>query len=348
MSHKYLFDQNDPAKICVDRPQRTSEIHTPNDFYGNASVLKRYAGFPGWYSLKAVLEHGVTVRDNMWDVDRNAILPVNFANSETRAELQTEVSGKLSIPVGFAFLYAKQLLQQMHPQAPDRRGTVVFPSHSTHFIKSKSDHSRMADFLRNLPEKYHPVSICTYWKNYLEGDHLEYQKQGFQILSAGHMFDADFQLRLYDICRRHKYAASNVFGSHLPISISSGCRYFFVKADSENDVPDEYQGALDCGTKGLKHATQTAYSLFSGAGEETTPEQQEFASNMIGENCLKTPAELRRLIINAEMLDKFYQMPKAAGTPGNEHLTPFFARKRARKLAKRQSRQARKEAAKAA
>ena len=80
----YGFDQDRPDKLCQDRELVTSEIHESNDFYGQASVLKRYAGLPLRYSLKAVLEHAPVVQDNMWQHDRGARLPINFSCTEQR------------------------------------------------------------------------------------------------------------------------------------------------------------------------------------------------------------------------------------------------------------------------
>ena len=60
----YLFHQDQPARLCCDRELSTSEIHESNDFYGQASVLKRYVGYPTSYALKAVLEHAPVVQDS--------------------------------------------------------------------------------------------------------------------------------------------------------------------------------------------------------------------------------------------------------------------------------------------
>jgi hypothetical protein len=44
--------------LSIDRAIRTHERHMPNEFYGHASVLKRFMGMSHDVSLKAVVEHG--------------------------------------------------------------------------------------------------------------------------------------------------------------------------------------------------------------------------------------------------------------------------------------------------
>ena len=103
---RLLYNQDQPELLCADRVLRTSEIHKPNDFYGQAAVLKRYTGLPQGYALKGVLEHGPSLRDELWEQDRLAPLPMNLACSEDRANLFRTQTGKPSIPIGFGYLYA--------------------------------------------------------------------------------------------------------------------------------------------------------------------------------------------------------------------------------------------------
>ena len=149
--HIYHFEQDQPEKLCVDRELKTPEIHTSNDFYGQASVLKRYAGLPSWYPLKAVLEHAPVVQDDMWKHDRNALLPVNLSCTESRAHHMQEVSGKLSFPVGFGFLYAASLVDAMYgpPQPPEQR-RLRTPARGTAVVHAADHHLHL---LERLPER---------------------------------------------------------------------------------------------------------------------------------------------------------------------------------------------------
>ena len=109
---RFQFDQGNLGELCADRELRTAEVHKPNDFYGQASVLKWYARIPRCYALKAVLEHGLALRDQVWEVDAAAPLPMNFAASDIRATLLRAKTGKCTVPIGFGFLYAMRLARR--------------------------------------------------------------------------------------------------------------------------------------------------------------------------------------------------------------------------------------------
>jgi hypothetical protein len=87
-------------------------------------------------------------------------------------------------------------------------GTIEFPAYSTHHIRASFDFKSYAEYLEKLDERFKPIVICIYWKDYLSGHHVEFQKKGFKIITAGHMFDL-FMLRIVNICSQFKYANSN-------------------------------------------------------------------------------------------------------------------------------------------
>ena len=310
MNSGFLLNQEDLPLLCKDRPLITREIHEPNDFYGQAAVLKKYAGFPDRYPLKAVLEHGLFFDDWMWDIDRSARLPLYFSSSAHRARIHTRKTGRPSIPIGFGFLYAQATFREIHgiEEAKDiRRGTIVFPSHSTHHVKTVYDHERYAGTLDALPERYKPVTVCIYWKDILHGYHAFYEKKGFRIVTAGHIFDPDFLYRFYDICRHFKYSTSNNIGGHLFYSVKSGCRFFYTPSDKINH---EVHAGSPLGGFTSMHSLikEKTISLFSEPKDDMDRDQVEFVDKYIGSAHFKTPGELRDLFLYAEKKDRSWNM----------------------------------------
>jgi len=317
MTSGFLFNQEDLHTLCRDRPLITPEIHEPNDFYGHAATLKKYAGFPDRYPLKAVLEHGLFFDDWMWDVDRSARLPLFFSNSAHRARIQTRETGKSSIPIGFGFLYAMSTFRTIHEneEAKDiRRGTIVFPSHSTHHVKAVYDHEAYAGTLDALPDRYKPVTVCIYWKDFLHGYHSPYEKKGFRIVTAGHIFDPDFLYRFYDICRHFKYSTSNNIGGHLFYSVKSGCSFFYTPS---NAITHEVHADVPVGgfTSMFGVIKEKMLSLFSEPKEAMDREQMEFVDEYIGTSYFKCREELKDLFRIAEKKDKAWNK---VVFPGNE------------------------------
>lgn len=304
MTYKFLFNQEDLELLCQERRLNTPEIFEPNDFYGQASLIKQFAGVPKSYSLKGVLEHGPQLSDYIWDSELNAHLPVYFPISLERARLYRETTGRECFPIGFGFLYAIKLfhkIQKIRMDQEDRRGTLVFPSHSTHHVTSQFSTKDFAEYLDKLDDRFKPIYVCIYWKDYLLKKHLDYLNKGFGVVTAGHIYDPLFLIRLYDLCRQFKYSTSNDFGTHLFASVKAGCRFFFSNISSicfENPrnlpIPEPSES-----TK------QTAIQLFASPEENLNVNQEAFVDAIIGTKHLRNKWTLLLLIFYAELSDKF-------------------------------------------
>ena len=332
----YLFHQDQPARLCCDRELSTSEIHESNDFYGQASVLKRYVGYPTSYALKAVLEHAPVVQENMWQQDRRARLPVNFSCTQLRADQMRKYSGRPSFPIGFGFLYAAKLVESTHGAVVNRRGTVVFPFKSTHHFATEFDHVDYAKRLAALPDWMQPMTICIFWKDYLRGVYQAYVDQGQQIVTAGHMYDAEFLLRLYDICRRFRFAVSNEFGTHVFATVASGCPHSFVESGAiKRDIPAEYRRDYVRDMPGFLQVRDQCRALFSGGlHRRTTRDQRRFVDEILGTDFVRSPSDLRWLINQAECRDKFWTFSRCGDHPMVK-VIPAFYRRQLRQLRQR-------------
>ncbi len=300
------YGQDELARLCPDRALETHEIHDPNDYYGQASVLKRYAGLDDDYALRAVLEHGVIVDERIWDYDRDQRLAWILAASKPRAKQLDRLSGKHSEPIGFGFLYARALELQRKPQADGqaRQGTIIFPCHSTHTVTSRYDHEDYATRIVNLPDELQPAAVCLYWRNYEMGNHLCYQEKGIPVFTAGHMYDRDFMLRFFDLCRNFRFAASNVIGTHFFQAVASGCHYFELPSGAiETEVPDLKKEGESRGTPlGEYHEAIESSSLCDWRSIDIS-HQQQIVDDVLGVGSFQTPEELRKTLQRAERAD---------------------------------------------
>lgn len=308
MQYKFILNQEDLQSLCSDRPLVTSEIHPPNDCYGQASVLKQYVGLPNNYPLKVILEHGLFLDDWIWDVDRYAKLPIFLSSSVHRSLIQQRETGKPSIPIGFGFLYAMELYKKKYETGSSpiaRRGTIVFPSHSTHHIKAVFDFEDYANRLKALPEKFQPITICLYWKDFLHGHHLFYEKTGFKVVTAGHMYEPIFLYRFFDICRQFKYATSNNIGTHLFLSVKSGCSFFYTHS---SEIRHEFDATIHIGgfTSMFNQIKDKSIALFTEQKDEINSQQLEFVDKYLGTASFKTPSEIKQLLLEAELRDKLW------------------------------------------
>lgn len=314
--------QKDLTSLCADRPLKTNEIFSGNAFYGNDSILKTYAGLPPNCSLKVVIPHGPDLSENfIWIAEQKSPLPVIFYFSENRKKISINKTSKLATPAASPFLYLLELLKEQ--PYPERKGTIFFPSHSTHHVTTQMDFEGLAEELIQLDDEYHPITVCMYWRDITLGHHLHFKERGLRIVSAGHMFDPCFLSRFYHLCSLHQYAAGNSIGSHVFYSIKAGCSYFHLDSINYTQSIDSDIHKDDVGI--IPSDLESKFkSLFSNPLPCATTEQLEFANYYLGTKFLKTPEELRRQLIHVEFLDKTGFLVCNSGYPKKLVLPPFF------------------------
>lgn len=225
-----LYQQDDLASLCAERPLEWGEYAPMNEFHGNASVLKRYMGLPEGRPLAFAIEHAIPYDlEKAYDYDAHCGLPLFLAVNETSLALYRK-SGLNARAAGFTYLYALELFKREHRAFPrgERRGTLVFPDKSTLLMNTDFDRAAFARRLRELPEAFQPVVVCIYWKDYVRGTHVPFEEAGLPLVSCGHLQDPLFPFRLHDLCRRFRYACANDIAGSFVLSILSGCHFFHL------------------------------------------------------------------------------------------------------------------------
>ena len=303
---KTIDHQSDLHKLCCDRSLKTRELFKPNSFYGIDYIIKKYSAIPPNKALKIIFPHGVSLSNNfVWKEEKNAIIPCVYSYSPHRYKIYKNETNKVVLPAASPFVYLAELLNQQ--PNPEREGTIFFPAHSTHHVTSIMNFEKLATDLEQLDDKYKPISVCIYWRDFNLGRRKIFKEKGFRIVSAGHMFDPWFLFRLYHLCSTHKYSASNELGSHLFYSVKAGCSFFFMNYEQtvkkatgsilERDVatPDQIDQKI----------VNNLVELFSKPTEKPTNEQLHIVDDFLGVKNLKTPDELRKELEFADRLDKF-------------------------------------------
>jgi hypothetical protein len=297
-----IAEAEDIDRLCRSRDLRTSEIFTPNAFYGNDLVLKRHAGLPPDRPLKAVVPHGIVFDPSyVWESERRALLPAVLAYSEDRARAYARATRKLPIRSAVPFAYLPKLLGEAPPA--ERSGTLFFPGHSSHRATAQADFVGLAEALTRLAPEHRPVTVCIYWRDHELGRHRPFLERGLQLVSAGHMYDPAFLFRLYHLCQRHRYAASNHVGSSLLYAVLAGCRFFFLPGFGVTYAGERSHLAQDLSHGGalLGELAQT----FAAPAGEPTARQSGLAASICGLDRLLEPESLRAVLAMADRLDRF-------------------------------------------
>jgi hypothetical protein len=298
-----LAAQADLVRLCQERPLLTNEIFQPNAFYGIDQVLKDYAGLSADYLLKTIVPHGIYLDDNfLWIEEQQAKLPVVLVYPLYRERTYQAATTKKTVLIASPFVYVTELLK-CQPK-PERRGTLFFPSHSTHHITAQMDFERLADSITALGEEYQPVTVCMYWRDYNLGHHEPFRRKGIRIVSAGHMFDPAFLFRFYHLCSMHRYACGNDVGSHMFYAVKAGCSYFHLSGAPVSLAADKAILERD-GGEAPASRLEYLMSLFRNPSPNPTQEQLKIVDYYLGAAYRKSPNGLRRDFLYAEALDRF-------------------------------------------
>lgn len=307
---EFKYNQEDLQLMSRNRDLVTTEIHAENDFYGQASIIRKYTKYNA--PIKVVYEHSIAIHDIIWDIDKNSDLKIAFVSSKYRLDIyKKQLPRKITFNVGSVLNYAILLsdpsfVKNNFKPTKERKGSVYFPSHSTHHIQSSNDTDKIIDKLIRLPEIYKPIYACVYWKDIQNKEHEKYIEKGIKVISAGHLYDNLFYFRLYDILKNFKYAIGATFGSFVFHSARSGCIVVFPKElrVAKEEISINTTGFID---KDLEHRIKIgdefndkAFDLFSEPLENYNIAQSEFIEKYSSSKIL-SPLKLKTLLIISEI-----------------------------------------------
>lgn len=203
----------------------TTEWYKENAYYGIDQLFKHYGQFT--FHHKVYIEHGVyfgyhsAFDKGKLRPDPEAIITFGEARKEV---LESKHKHTKVHMVGPYIQYADHFYpaERLH-EVKQRLGKVllVFPSHSTQFIRTDFDGRPFIDFIEQIRNGYDTVMICMYWKDIQDNRHKIYPKD-YLIVTAGHLRDLNFLPRLRDIITLSDYTASNNIGTHIGYCLSLG------------------------------------------------------------------------------------------------------------------------------
>ncbi|MBD1912361.1 MULTISPECIES: hypothetical protein [unclassified Leptolyngbya] len=301
-----LAQQENLESLCQECPEGNVEIFHGNAFYGGDRILKTYANLPPDYALKGVVPHGVYLSDTfIWHKEIFSPLPAAFYFSEHLQKnyennLKKQHVHKRLYPLSSPFLYLLDLYK--NAPKPERDGTLFFLTHSTHHITTAFDPQVVIDKLHALEQRYHPVTICLYWRDFQLGCQKPFEAAGFRVVSAGHMYDPLFMARLYHLLSLHRYAAGNDISSHVFYAVKTGCPYLYI------DTGNVTRSAADPKRLALTLATldepriQKIKSLFQEPSDSITPAQLELVDYYLGAQYFQSPEGLKQQFLDLEPL----------------------------------------------
>ena len=284
--------------LSYDIPElKTNEICTQNDFYYNAQVLKDYCNLKSDYQIKAALEHATYMgSDYYWEADVNHNLPAVIMQGTMRKAILEKVTNKEIFSIGTYIQYAKPFYDKEKFNKIKKelgKTLLVFPMHSTHWVNLEFNIKDFIDEIKRISKDFDTVMICMYWKDILKNAHSPYQKEGFKIVSAGHIYNKNFLPRLRTIIELSDLVCSNDVGSYVGQAIALNRPVYLYKQDySFNSTNKEMDDGSEYDLRLKDKNYIDNFKVFSKYSLEITNEQREFTNYLWGVDIKLTPEEM--------------------------------------------------------
>ncbi len=271
--------------------------------YDMKSILERYTGIKTKIKNYEI-QHGWNPTDGISKHDLEKKIDFYFVWNNRLKKYWEENSNIPCYTITAPFVIYRRMNNIV--KSAEAKGTIAYPSHSTHLIKSEYNIDEYCNLLRNLPEEFQPVTICLHHSDIEEYQtDKEYEKRGFKTVCASYnQGDKQFYEAFYDILKNYKYATSNEPGSYSFYAIEMGIPFFILGTPSitdntsgrETDAPKIISSILDV------NYGRIAYDLFSHKPfGEITQEQKDFVNSEIGITDGISLDELKKLFKKVEL-----------------------------------------------
>lgn len=281
---RHGLSHDELRRLARDRRLLSPEIHPPNSFYGNARILRAYAGLPADHRVAAVIEHGIPQLPEVWSVDLDAHLPLFLcATMERAAQFERDTGdGRRAMAVGPMVHYAPSA----GPESEGPRRLVGFPAHSSHYIHAEYDVAAFARMLAERRDDGLEVHACLYWRDILMGRDEPFRALDIPCVTAGHLYDQNFLVRLRSILEGADAVLTNEVGTHVWFAAHLGrpveiLNQDIVYSDGWDDPMEEVR------------------SMFAEPRRELSAEQVAFVRREVGGDQVRTQTELRTALTEA-------------------------------------------------
>lgn len=283
--------------LAADRRLVTSEIYEVNAFYGNASIIKDYAGLEQGYPLHAAIEHGFFQDHFAWSVDCQARVPAVFTPAPYRFPVLARSTSKALFAIGPMLLYARSTLDEVALAAMRRRlgrCLLIFPAHSTHRLTTQYDIRELFGITTALRKDFDTVRVCLYWKDIILGRAKPFLDLGYECITAGHMFDPGFLPRLRSFIEAADVCMGNEYSTTLLYSVLLGKPYYLHAMDVRHSAKD--QSWVEHDRPDLDATERQLCNVFNSFCDTISNEQRSLVQERVGITHFRTPETMRTLI----------------------------------------------------
>lgn len=299
------LDLTDVFKLSEDIPgyylhSISTDIDEPN-YYGSYKILRDYAHLDNLMlpPHNITIQHGYVFEMLTWE--KTKMDKINFVWSTVVYDMYKQLTSNENIfPIGAPFFYADSILSETEIRAEKKRlghNLLAFPMHSSHNVDTNYDPHTFLEILKEERNHFDTVRVCLYWKDLLRGEAEIYLKNGFECVCCGHIFDINFlrrQKALFEICDA---TISNGIGSHVGYSVFMKKPHRLVDDVYEFVDRKGKDGAELASVHKKKNFMSVKKAFLDGPNYVITPEQIDVVDKFWGMSDMKSPAEIRKLLL---------------------------------------------------
>lgn len=253
-----------------------------NAYYGLHKIVKKIEKIPRIKRLEYGIEHGLLApQDLLWDVLAAHDKVYIFGNARENMLRKEYPSHQIVTHRNFmAYVrgnYSSARIRRLKKKFG--KTLLIIPTHSTHHVADTFDQSVLIKETERIKRdyRYETVMVCMYWKDILLNRHLPYQKAGYKIVTAGHIYDENFLCRLKSILQLSDMIITNDTGSHIGYAIFENRPVYMYRVKSDNiALDDEVDITIYQYSEKRTRFSDRFLELFGTYLEEITDEQREF------------------------------------------------------------------------
>ena len=298
-----IYNIFDYYGINRERYDECSVVDEGNKYYGMNHILKRYSNYEG--VINASIEHGFCMLDSS-NISSHfeSNVPVYLVPSVQRAEFLKDKIDKIIIPIGPIIHYAKNLYGEYALKSTKKelgKTLVVYPLHNIENMCYLEDRRRFIEHVKTIVEKYefNTVLVSIYFIDLERGAHLAYQKEGWNIVSAGRRLNYDYMDCVRTILSLADYSIFQSYTSALGYCGYMGIPFSIYSADLQAD----FGGKTEYGTLGPMDRMKEFEIMFSEYSPSFSQKQNEFCSYWHGYDCVRSEEELHLIFDFCEAID---------------------------------------------
>jgi len=274
-----------------------------NVFYGHSEIIRNYCGYPEELPLPLVIQHGGSAYYNLFEITNEYLFDYWVWNEEVKEmNIKDHAIPPYTLHVlGAPFIYLADELKLSFTDI-ERKGTIVFPGHSTPCCPLIKDFEEYANQLEILPDQFHPITVCLHPYDIFQSLHIPFENKGFTVVSCvpdvityhqeivnninlfwqiyEQSYTSSYLTNFIHYCAGKKYATSNSWSTGAYYSMYLGLQFFFYGQKNQYGR-GEYPGATSADLE-YYQKMEALFSLSNDGQVVDIETQWEIASKRLG------------------------------------------------------------------